>query len=57
MSSVAGVLYITDLVVDEKSGGVEATIDADGNVNYIFKGSLPSLAASDITITTESANV
>jgi len=56
MSSVAGVLYITDLVVDVVSG-VEATIDGDGNIDYIFKGSLPSIATGDITITTESVNV
>lgn len=53
MSSVAGVIYITNLSVDVTTPA-EATIDGDGNVDYVFKGSLPSIATNDITLTTES---
>lgn len=53
MSSVAGVLYVTNLSVDVITGA-EASVDVDGNIDYVFKGSLPSIATNDITLTTES---
>lgn len=53
MSSVAGVIYVTNLSLDVTTPA-EATIDGDGNVDYVFKGSLPSISTNDITLTTES---
>jgi len=56
MSSVAGVLYVTGLDVSVTTPA-EATVDVDGNIVYVFKGSLPSIATGDITITTESVSL
>lgn len=47
-SSVPGVLYVQSLTVTPGSGG---TSDVDGNVVFSKKGSLPSLAIADETVT------
>jgi len=56
MSSVAGVVYITDVTVTVTSG-TEGTVDGDGNIDYVYKGSLPSISINDITLTTESISL
>jgi uncharacterized phage protein gp47/JayE len=56
MSSVAGVIYTTDVTVAVTSGA-EGTVDVDGNIDYVYKGSLPSISINDITLTTESISL
>lgn len=53
ISRVSGILYLTGLSVSVKNPTL-ASIDVDGNVEYIYKGSLPYIALSDITVTTQS---
>ena len=53
ISGVAGVLHITDLsivVTDNPSSG---TVDGGNNITFVYKGSLPSIAASNIVLTME----
>lgn len=53
ISSVPGVLYITSLQVTPGTGG---TNDGDGNVEFTLKGSLPSTAVDDITVSLASVD-
>ena len=56
MSSVPGVVYITNIDVAVTTAG-EGTVDVDGNIDYVYKGSLPSISTNDITLTTESISI
>ena len=54
ISSVPGVLYVSSLSVTPGDGG---TNDVDGNINFLKKGSLPSIVVEDITISLTSLEV
>jgi uncharacterized phage protein gp47/JayE len=56
ISSVVGVVYLEDLSVTPKSA-TYATNDVAGNIEYVFKGSLPSLAFDDIVLTLNSVTL
>lgn len=56
ISNVRGVVYLTGLTV----GALSATYgvnDVDGNIEYIYKGSLPSIAFDDIVLTLDSVTL
>jgi hypothetical protein len=53
ISSVPGVIYLEDLTVTPQSA-TYATNDGSGNVDYVYKGSLPAIAFDDIVLTLNS---
>jgi uncharacterized phage protein gp47/JayE len=53
MSGVGGVVFAEDLSVTPQSA-TYATNDVAGNVEYVFKGSLPSISFDDVTLTLNS---
>jgi len=53
ISSVAGVVFLEDLTVTPQSA-TYATNDAAGNIEYVYKGSLPAIAFDDIVLTLNS---
>jgi uncharacterized phage protein gp47/JayE len=56
MSGVAGVVFIEDLSVTPQSA-TYATNDVAGNVEYVFKGSVPSISSDDIVLTLNSVTI
>jgi hypothetical protein len=53
LSSVAGVFYITNLAVTVKAASSSLATASSNNITFVKKGSLPSIALADITITTQ----
>ena len=53
LSSVAGVFYITNLAVTVKAASAALATASSNNITFVKKGSLPSIALADITITTQ----
>jgi uncharacterized phage protein gp47/JayE len=53
LSTVAGVFYITNLAVTVKSASASLATASSNNITFVKKGSLPSIALADITITTQ----
>jgi len=56
MSGVAGIVYIDELSVIPQSA-TYADNDVAGNIEYVFKGSLPSIAFDDIVLTLNSVTL
>ena len=56
ISGVRGVIYMDDLTVTPQSA-TYATNDAAGNIEYVYKGSLPSVSIDDIVLTLNSVNL
>ena len=55
ISGVPGVVYVTELSVVPQSL-TEAQNDGSGNIDFFFKGSLPNVSSTNITITLTSVN-
>jgi hypothetical protein len=53
LSGVAGVFYITNLAVTVKAASSALATASSNNITFVKKGSLPSIALADITITTQ----
>ena len=53
LSGVAGVFYITNLAVTVKAASAALATASSNNITFVKKGSLPSIALADITITTQ----
>jgi len=53
ISGVRGVVYMTELSVEPKSATYGSN-DVAGNIDYVFKGSLPSISFDDIVLTLNS---
>lgn len=53
ISSVPGVFYVSSVDATPGAGG---TNDVDGNIEFDLKGSLPSIAVADITVTLTSVD-
>jgi uncharacterized phage protein gp47/JayE len=56
ISNVRGVVYLTGLTATPQSATYGIN-DVDGNVEYIYKGSLPSIAFDDIVLTLNSVTL
>lgn len=54
VSAIPGVIYVDSLIVTPGTGGSN---DVDGNVDFTLKGSLPTIAVDDITVTLTSLEV
>lgn len=54
VSAIPGVIYVDSLTVTPGSGGSN---DGDGNIDFTLKGSLPTIAIEDITVTLTSLEV
>lgn len=53
ISSVPGILYVSSITATPGTGG---TNDSDGNIDFDLKGSLPSIAVANITVTLTSVD-
>jgi uncharacterized phage protein gp47/JayE len=56
ISNVRGVVYLTGLTATPQSATYGIN-DVDGNIEYIYKGSLPSIAFDDIVLTLNSVTL
>lgn len=56
ISGVRGVVYVTDLTISPQSLTYGSN-DVAGNIDYVFKGSLPAIAFDDIVLTLNSVTL